>query len=157
MRALGIARPEVIGVAGERNIEEVEGEPAEVEGTTGSWVVDPTALGQQFEGRTALLSPFDRLVHDRVRAQELFDFEYQLEMYKPAAQRRWGYFALPILHHDRLVGKLDALADRKDSRLRVHAIHEDVRFSRAMTKSVHAELEDLASWLGVDTVDFGRG
>jgi uncharacterized protein YcaQ len=156
MRALGIARPEVIGVAGERNLEEVEGEPAEVEGTTGRWVVDPTALGQQFEGRTALLSPFDRLVHDRVRAQELFDFEYQLEMYKPAAQRRWGYFALPILHHDRLVGKLDALADRKDSRLRVHAIHEDVRFSRAMTKSVHAELEDLASWLGVDTVDFGR-
>ena len=115
-----------------------------------------TALGQQFEGRTALLSPFDRLVHDRVRAQELFDFEYQLEMYKPAAQRRWGYFALPILHHDRLIGKLDAVADRKDSRLRVHAIHEDVRFSRAMTKSVHAELEDLASWLGVDTVDFGR-
>jgi hypothetical protein len=157
MRALGIARPEVIGVAGERNLEEVEGEPAAVEGTTGRWLVDPTALGQQFEGRTALLSPFDRLVHDRVRAQELFDFEYQLEMYKPAAQRRWGYFALPILHHDRLVGKLDALADRKDSRLRVHAIHEDVRFSRAMTKSVHAELEDLASWLGVDTVDFGRG
>ena len=153
LRALGIARPEVIGVAGERHIEDVEGEPAEVEGTSGSWVVDPTALVREFEGRTALLSPFDRLVHDRVRAQELFDFEYQLEMYKPADKRRWGYFALPILHDDRLVGKVDAIADRKASRLRVHAIHEDVRFTGAMTKSVDAELEDLASWLGLDVVE----
>ena len=84
------------------------GEPAEVEGTAGEWIVDPEALSGDFEGRTALLSPFDRLIHDRVRAQELFDFEYTLEMYKPAATRRWGYFALPILHGDRLIGKLDA-------------------------------------------------
>ena len=153
LRALGIARPEVVGVAGERHLEEVEGEPAEVEGTSGGWVVDPTALGEEFEGRTALLSPFDRLVHDRVRAQELFEFEYQLEMYKPAPKRRWGYFALPVLHGDRLVGKVDAVADRKVSRLRVHAIHQDVRFTRAMGKAVHAELEDLASWLGLDAVD----
>ena len=52
-------------------------------------------------GRTALLSPFDRLVHDRGRALDLFEFEYTLEMYKPKAKRRWGYFALPILHEDR--------------------------------------------------------
>jgi uncharacterized protein YcaQ len=139
-------------VAGERNVEEVEGEPAEVEGASGGWVVDPTAVGQDFEGRTALLSPFDRLVHDRVRAQDLFDFEYYLEMYKPADKRRWGYFALPVLHDDRLVGKVDAIADRKVSTLRVHAIHEDVRFTRAMSKAVHAELEDLATWLGLDAV-----
>jgi uncharacterized protein YcaQ len=153
LRALGIARSPVIGVAGERQLEEVEGEPAEVEGTVGSWVVDPTALGQEFEGRTALLSPFDRLVHDRVRAQELFDFEYQLEMYKPAHKRRWGYFALPILHGDRLVGKLDAIADRKAATLRVHAIHEDVRFTRAISRSVQRELEDIASWLGLDGLE----
>jgi uncharacterized protein YcaQ len=156
LRALGIARPEVIGVGGERHLEEVQGEPAEVEGTSGSWVVDATALGQDFEGRTALLSPFDRLVHDRVRAQELFDFDYQLEMYKPADKRRWGYFALPVLHQDRLVGKLDAIADRKVSRLQVHAIHEDVRFTRAMTRAVDAELEDLASWLGLGAVELER-
>ena len=74
-------------------------------------------------------------------------------MYKPAAKRRWGYFALPVLHDDRLVGKVDATADRKASVLRVHAIHEDVKFTRAMTKAVQAELEDLASWLGLDAVE----
>jgi uncharacterized protein len=156
MRWLGIARPEVIGVGGERYHEDVHGEPAEVEGTTGEWVVDPAALGQEFEGRTALLSPFDRLVHDRVRAQELFDFEYYLEMYKPADKRRWGYFALPILHDDRLVGKLDATADRKASTLRVHAIHEDVRFTRVLTKAVGAEIVALASWLGLQDVELAR-
>jgi hypothetical protein len=129
------------------------GEPAVVEGTKGEWRVDPAALGEPFEGRTALLSPFDRLVYDRVRTQELFDFEYTLEMYKPAAKRRWGYFALPVLHHDRLVGKVDAIADRKASVLRVHAIHEDVKFTRPMAKAVQAELDDLASWLGLGGVE----
>jgi uncharacterized protein YcaQ len=77
-------------------------------------------------------------------------------MYKPAAQRRWGYFALPILHHDRLVGKVDATADRKASVLRVHAIHEDVEFTRATTRAVQAELQDLASWLGLGAVEPGQ-
>ena len=128
------------------------GEPAVVVGVKGEWRVDPAALGRDFEGRTALLSPFDRLVYDRVRAQELFDFEYTLEMYKPAAKRRWGYFALPILHDDQLVGKVDATADHKASALRVHAIHEDVRFTRAISRGVQGELEDLASWLGLGAV-----
>ena len=124
-----------------------------VEGTKGEWRVDPAALDQDFEGRTALLSPFDRLVHDRVRTEELFDFEYTLEMYKPEAKRRWGYFALPVLHYDRLVGKVDAKADHKSSVLRVNAIHEDVKFTRAMTKAVQAELEDLGSWLALAEVE----
>ena len=84
--------------------------------------------------------------------EELFDFEYTLEMYKPAAKRRWGYFALPVLHHERLVGKVDATADRKASVLRVHAIHEDVPFTRAATKAVQGELEDLAGWLDLAEV-----
>ena len=96
------------------------------------------------------MSPFDRLIHDRGRALELFDFEYVLEMYKPKDARRWGYFALPVLHHDQLVGKVDATADRKASVLRVHAIHEDIRFTKATTAAVEAELLALARWLDLD-------
>jgi uncharacterized protein YcaQ len=107
------------------------------------------AVDEEFEGRTALLSPFDRLVYDRIRAAELFDFDYTLEMYKPVGKRRWGYFALPILHGDRLIGKLDATADRKASRLRVHAIHADVRFTRAMRTAVETEIDGLADWIGL--------
>ena len=153
LASLGIARQKRAKMPMEPAYVGEAGEPAVVEGTKGEWRVDRAALGQDFEGRTALLSPFDRLVHDRVRAEELFDFEYTLEMYKPAAQRRWGYFALPILHGDRLVGKVDAKADRKASVLRVQAIHEDVKFTRTTTKAVQAELDDLASWLGLDAVE----
>jgi len=153
LASLGIARQKTTAMP----IEPVDvgeaGEPAVVEGTKGEWRVDPAALDGDFEGRTALLSPFDRLVYDRARAQELFDFEYTLEMYKPAAKRRWGYFALPILHGDRLIGKVDAVADRKTSVLRVNAIHEDVKFTRGMTKSVNEELEDLAAWLALGAIE----
>lgn len=149
LASLGIARRTARAMPMEPIHVGEAGEPAVVAGVKGEWRVDPRYLDGAFEGRTALLSPFDRLVHDRVRAEELFDFEYYLEMYKPVAKRRWGYFALPILHEDRLVGKVDAAADRKASRLVVRAIHEDVRFTRAIAKAVHAELEALASWLGL--------
>jgi uncharacterized protein len=153
LASLGIARQKSTRMPLEPVDVGEAGEPAVVEGTKGEWRVDPAALGENFAGRTALLSPFDRLVYDRVRTQELFDFEYTLEMYKPAAKRRWGYFALPVLHDDRLIGKVDAVADRKASVLRVHAIHEDVRFTRTITKAVQAELEDLASWLALGGVE----
>jgi uncharacterized protein YcaQ len=153
LASLGIARRAARAMPMEPVHVGEAGEPAVVEGVKGDWRVDPAYLDDDFEGRTALLSPFDRLVHDRVRTEQLFDFEYTLEMYKPAAKRRWGYFALPILHQDRLVGKLDAAADRKASVLRVNAIHEDVRFTRAIAKAVQAELDDLASWLGLEAVE----
>jgi len=152
LRALGIARargpeyPIEPGDAGQA------GQPAVVEGVKGTWRVDPAQLGQPFAGRAALLSPFDRLVHDRKRTAELFGFDYQLEIYKPAASRRWGYYALPILYDDRLVGKLDALADRQAGALRVHAIHRDVPFTEPMTEAIGREIEDLACWLGLDLV-----
>jgi uncharacterized protein len=149
LTALGIARQKGAAMPMEPADVGEAGEPAVVEGVKGEWRIDPGALGGDFEGRTALLSPFDRLVHDRTRARELFDYEYTLEMYKPAAKRRWGYYALPVLHEDRLVGKVDAAADRKAGILRVRAIHEDVRFTRTMTSAVWAELDDLASWLGL--------
>jgi len=149
LASLGIARRKTTKVPVEPYEVGDAGEPAVIEGVNGEWRVDPDALGGDFEGRTALLSPFDRLIHDRRRALELFDFEYTIEMYKPAASRRWGYYALPILHGEQLVGKLDAVADRKASVLRVNAIHEDVSFTRPVTTAVRAELRSLASWLGL--------
>ncbi len=153
LASLGIARRKTTTVPVEPYEVGDAGELAVVEGVKGEWRVDSTALGDHFEGRTALLSPFDRLIHDRVRAREFFDFEYTLEMYKPAANRRWGYYALPILHGDQLVGKVAAAADRKASVLRVNAVHEDITFTRAITKAVRAELDDLASWLGLAAVE----
>ena len=149
LSSLGIARAKARAMPMEPIHVGGAGEPAVVEGVKGEWRLDPDYLGDGFEGRTALLSPFDRLIHDRTRAEELFDFEYTLEMYKPAAKRRWGYFALPILHGDRLVGKLDATADRKAGRLRVNAIHEDVPFTKAIAKAVRSEIDDLAAWRGL--------
>jgi uncharacterized protein YcaQ len=154
LRSLGIAREKATAVPVEPVDVGEAGEPAIVEGVRGTWRVDPDALGRPFEGRTALLSPFDRLIHDRVRANDLFDFEYLLEMYKPKADRRWGFFALPVLHHDRLVGKVDATADRKSLKLDVHAIHQDMPFTPVMTAAVHAELEALAGWLGLGDVRY---
>lgn len=145
LRALGVARPRVVGEAGDA---------AEIEGTSGPWRVDPDATAEGFRGRTAVLSPFDRLTHDRARALDLFEFDYLLEMYKPKDKRRWGYFALPVLHDDRLVGKVDATADRKAATLDVHAIHKDVPFDRATNAAVGGELEALASWLGLDRVRY---
>jgi uncharacterized protein YcaQ len=147
LQSLGIARPKIVGAAGE---------PVEVEDTPGEWRADPTVTADDFEGRTALLSPFDRLIHNRPRAVELFDFDYILEMYKPKAQRRWGYFALPVLHGDRLVAKVDATADTKTSILHVHAVHHDVRTTRKMTKAIDTELAALADWLGLDKVLVGQ-
>jgi uncharacterized protein YcaQ len=141
LQSLGIVRPKAVGNAGE---------PALVEGIDGEWRVDPAALGAAFLGRTVLLSPFDRLIHDRSRAQDLFGFDYVLEMYKPAAKRRWGFFALPILHEDRLIGKLDAVADRRAGTFQVNAVHQDIRFGKDMARAVAAETTSLASWLGLD-------
>jgi uncharacterized protein YcaQ len=152
LRSLGLARsrgPECPVEPGD--VAEV-GEPAVVEGVRGMWRVDPgqlDRLSEPFEGRAALLSPLDRLVYDRKRILEIFEFEYGLEMYKPAAKRRWGYYALPILYGDRLVGKLDATADRKAKVFRVDAIHEDVTFSKAMAAAVRREIKDLGAWLGL--------
>ena len=71
---------------------------------------------------------------DRKRMAELFEFDYQLEMFKPAAKRRWGYWAMPMLDGDRLVGKVDATAERDRGVLRVDAIHEDEPFPRAAAR-----------------------
>jgi uncharacterized protein YcaQ len=147
LRSLGIARQRDPGCPVEPQDVGAVGEPAVIEGVRGSWQVDPAQLDQPFFGRAALLSPIDRLVYDRKRMAEIFQFDYQLEMYKPAAKRRWGYYALPILYGDRLVGKLDATSDRPAGVLRVNAIHRDIPFTKAMNTAIHQEIESLAQLL----------
>lgn len=150
LAALGIARSRSLECPVEpADVGEV-GEAAVIDGVKGSWRVDPAQLGQPFAGRAALLSPLDRLVFDRARMVDLFDFDYQLGMYKPVAKRRFGYFALPILYGEKLVGKLDATADRKAGVFRVAAIHRDVTFSKTMTAAVDREISELARWLRLD-------
>ncbi|WP_029289871.1 DNA glycosylase AlkZ-like family protein [Cellulomonas sp. HZM] len=148
LHALGIARsrgpqcpvePLDVGEAGE---------PAVIEGVRGSWRVDPVWLDAgPARPRVALLSPFDRLLHDRKRMTEIFEFEYALEMFKPAAARRWGYYALPVLVGDRLVGKLDATADSARGVLRVDALHLDTDLTADEQRAVDDEITDLARWL----------
>ncbi|AEG43421.1 hypothetical protein L600_001100000040 [Isoptericola variabilis J7] len=153
LRALGLARPRLPGLPGEPHRVALPGVPAEVEGADGAWVVDPEALeraDEPLEPRTAVLSPFDGLVADRERLLQVFDWEYALEMYKPRASRRWGYFALPVLHGERFVAKVDAAADRRAGVLRVAAVHEDVPFDADLTAAVTGELEGLARWLRLD-------
>ena len=153
LAALGIARARGPECPVEPSDVGEAGEPAVVDGVRGEWRVDPeqlAKLGQPFKGRAALLSPFDRLVHERNRALEFFDFDYALEMYKPVSKRKWGYYALPILFGDQLVGKLDATADRKAGVLRVDAVHQDVPFTKATTAAVDREIKDLAKWLSLE-------
>jgi uncharacterized protein YcaQ len=151
LRALGIARKSAPKLPSEPNDVGEVGEPATVEGVRGEWRVDPAYLdARPFAGRAALLSPLDRLVYDRKRIAELFESDYQLEMYKPAAKRRWGYWAMPILFGDRLVGKLDATAERDAGVLRVDAVHQDVPFTKAMSAAVQREIDELARWLQLE-------
>lgn len=150
LRALGISRAQGPVSPGEPNGVEDVGEPAVIDGVKGDWRVDPTYLDGTFSGRAAVISPIDRLIYDRQRMADIFEFDYNLEMYKPAAKRRWGYWAMPILYGDRLVGKVDATTDLRERVLRVDAIHEDVQFTKTMTAKVMSELTDLAQWLDVD-------
>jgi uncharacterized protein YcaQ len=150
LRAMGVARargPETLW--GPSGVGEV-GEPAVIEGVRGTWRVDPSWIDGPPPQRTALLSPLDRLVFDRKQLLEIFAFDYQLEMYKPAATRRWGYWALPILHEDQFVGKLDATADPSEGVLRARAVHSDVSLTPAMREAIDAEIDDLARWLGLE-------
>jgi uncharacterized protein YcaQ len=91
--------------------------------------------------RATLLSPFDRLVHDRGRAEEIFGFRYRLEMYVPPAKREYGYYVLPLLVGDRLVGRAEPRFDRRTGKLALLGAWGD-------TSRLDEVLEDLAAFLG---------
>jgi len=146
LRALGVDLRRITTMTGLQLADDA-GEKVRIEGVPGRWRVHPDHLDDDWEPRCALLSPLDRLVFDRQRMERLFGFDYQLEMYKPAAKRKWGYWAMPILWGEQLVGKLDATADHDAGVLHVDAVHEDGRWTKAMRYAVDAEIESLATWL----------
>ena len=102
-----------------------------------------------------MLSPFDRLAHDRARTEELFGFRFRLEIYVPKAKREYGYFVMPILHGDRLVGRIDPVFDREANVLRVNAVYAEPDAPREAWPAIERQIDDLAVWLGADGVSFG--
>ena len=96
--------------------------------------------------RATLLSPFDRLIHDRERAEALWDFHYRLEMYVPKPKREYGYYVLPLLVGDRIVGRAEPLFDAKSKTLRVLGAWGD-------TARLDEALDDLAAWLGAERIE----
>jgi len=129
-----------------------------IDGVRGTWYVhrDLVEAARPFRGRTTLLSPFDPLVYDRTRAQELWSFRYRLEIYVPAAKREFGYFVLPILHRDRLVGRIDPLFDRKAGVLHVRQVYAEEGATEAAGAAVAKAIDELTRWLGASDVDYGR-
>lgn len=138
--SLGLARPKWVGDAGRE---------VRVEGTRGLWRLEPDAELGPVARRVSVLSPLDRLLLPRTRMRDLWGFDYALEQYTPAAKRRWGAFALPVLHGADLVGKVDARSDREAGLLRVAAFHWDVEADAALRGGVAEELERFAAWLGL--------
>jgi uncharacterized protein len=107
---------------------------------------------------TALLSPFDPLIWDRARLREMFDFDYSIECYVPAAKRKFGYYVLPILHRGRLIGRLDAKAHRAEGVFEVKALflEEDVKPSDRMLGELAQAIANTAAWHGTPKVRLGR-
>lgn len=130
--------------------------PVSIAGTKGKWYAHGELLDGSFRGRTVLLSPFDRLIHDRQRTEELFGFLYRLEIYVPKEKREFGYYVLPILHGDRLIGRTDPVFDRKSRELRVNGVWAEKDAPVDAGPKVAGAIGELASWLGARTVSLSR-
>jgi len=109
----------------------------------GKWHVHPDANDSPVPDRVTLLTPFDQLIHDRARTEALWDFRYRIEIYTPAAKREYGYYVLPLLVGDRIVGRAEPVFDRKAGTLRVTGAWGD-------TSRLDEALDDLAAWLSAD-------
>ena len=116
----------------------------------GRLAAHPDAEDGSVPARTTFLSPFDRLIHDRARTEALWGFHYRLEMYVPAAKREYGYYVLPILHGDRLVGRIEPVFDRREKVLRVKGLWWE---PGEKPVDVDEPLASLAAFLGAESIE----
>jgi uncharacterized protein YcaQ len=133
--------------------------PVAIDGLPGEWLAHAevlAALDEPWQPRTTLLGPFDPLISDRDRTESLFEMRFRLEIYVPAAKREYGYYVLPILHGDRLIGRIDPVLDRKRRVLTVNAVHAEPHAPEDAWPSVRAAIDELAAWIGADEVALPR-
>jgi uncharacterized protein len=130
----------------ERLIEEKRRRSLGVWKERGRWHVHPDVPDEPVPDRVTVLSPFDRLIHDRDRAEALFGFRYRLEMYVPKEKREYGYYVLPLLRGDQLVGRVEPRFERRTRTLAVLGAWGD-------TSRLDEALGDLARFLGAVTIE----
>jgi uncharacterized protein YcaQ len=132
--------------------------PVAIDGLPGDWLAHRDLLealhADAWQPRTTLLSPFDPLIGDRERTEALFDFRFRLEIYVPAAKREYGYYVMPILDGDRLIGRIDPVFDRKKKVLTLNAVYAepDLPMDPELPDRVTTTIRDLASWLGATRI-----
>lgn len=110
----------------------------------------------EWSGQTRLLSPFDNLICDRARTEQLFDFYFRIEIYVPKEKRQYGYYVLPILHGDRLIGRIDPQMDRKKKVLSVNNVYAEADATPDAGPEVAHAIEELAQFLGASRIDYGN-
>jgi uncharacterized protein YcaQ len=121
----------------------------------GGWEAHPDAVDGDVPDRVTFLSPFDRLIHDRDRAEALFGFHYRLEMFVPKAKRVYGYYVLPILRGTAIIGRIEPVFDRTRDALRIEGVWAEPRAPADSGARIRDAVDRLAGWLRAESVEVG--
>jgi uncharacterized protein len=127
-----------------------------VELNRGRYLAHPDATDGPVRPRVTFLSPFDGLVKNRDRAEELWDFFYRLEMYVPKAKREYGYYVLPILRGDRIIGRIEPVFDRKAKSLRVEGVFAESGAPASAGTGIAQAVRRLGKWLDAEEIAYSR-